>query len=225
MTRRIENSIEVPGSPEAVWEAIATGPGIEAWFVPARVADGRVALDMGDGMADAGKVVASEPPVRFVYEEEWEAIEGEPAGRLASEFLVEARSGGTCVVRLISTLHADGDGWDDVLESMYKGWEVFLLNLRAYLTYFPGRRCSTVMESSEGEWPAFVSSLGLAQARIGERVVAPRMAGVVEYAGERELQLRLDAPEPGLALVYAYDWQDTTKTRLHLYLFGNSSAS
>ena len=68
MTRRIENSIEVPGSPEAVWEAIATGPGIEAWFVPARVADGRVELDMGDGLADAGRVTASEPPVRFAYE-------------------------------------------------------------------------------------------------------------------------------------------------------------
>ena len=42
------------------------------------------------------------------------------------------------MVRLISTLYADGEGWDDVLEQMYKGWEVFLLNLRAYLTYFPG---------------------------------------------------------------------------------------
>ena len=70
---------------------------------------GRVALDMGDGMEDAGTVTACEPPRRFAYEEEWEAVEGEPPGRLASEFLVEAQAGGTCVVRLVSTLHADGD--------------------------------------------------------------------------------------------------------------------
>ena len=80
MTRRIENSIEVPGTPEEVWEAIATSHGIECWFVPAQVQDGRVALDMGGGMEDAGPVVASEPPRRFVYEEVWEAVEGEPPG-------------------------------------------------------------------------------------------------------------------------------------------------
>ena len=36
MTRRIENSIEVPGTPEEVWEAIATGPGIESVVRPRR---------------------------------------------------------------------------------------------------------------------------------------------------------------------------------------------
>ena len=60
MTRRIENSIEVPGTPEEVWEAIATSHGIECWFVPARVDDGRVALDaeirVGDRAAFADEL-------------------------------------------------------------------------------------------------------------------------------------------------------------------------
>jgi uncharacterized protein YndB with AHSA1/START domain len=227
MTRRIENSIEVPGTPEEVWEAIATSHGIGCWFVPARVADGRVALDMGDGMEDAGPVLVSEPPRRFVYEEAWEAVEGEPPGRLASEFLVEAKAGGTCVVRLVSTLHADGDGWDEVLDSMYKGWDTFLLNLRAYLTHFPGQRCATVMASGSGDWPAFLASLGLDGAGTGDRVRtahAPVLAGTVEHSGESELLLRLEEPAPGLGLVYAYDWQGTTKTVVHLYLFEDSAA-
>jgi len=228
VTRRIENSIEVPGTPEQVWETIATGPGIEAWFVPARVADGRVALDMGDGMADAGHVTVSEPPHRFAYEELWEAVDGEPPGRLASEFIVEARSGGTCVVRLVSTLHADGEGWDEVLDSMYKGWETFLLNLRAYLTHFPGQRCATVMASGTGDWPAFVEALGLGGADVGDRVRtanAPRLAGTVEHREEMALLLRLDEPAPGLGLVYAYEWQGTTKTVIHLYLFEDSAVA
>jgi uncharacterized protein YndB with AHSA1/START domain len=33
--RTIELEVEVPGTPEQVWEAIATGQGIAAWFVPA----------------------------------------------------------------------------------------------------------------------------------------------------------------------------------------------
>ena len=40
-TRAIDLEIEVPGTPEEVWEAVASGPGITAWFVPAKV-DGRV---------------------------------------------------------------------------------------------------------------------------------------------------------------------------------------
>ena len=165
MTRRIENSIEVPGTPEQVWEAIATGHGIECWFVPAAVADGRVALDMGDGMEDAGAITELDPPRRFAYEEEWAAVDGEPPGRLASEFIVEAKSGGTCVVRLVSTLHADGEGWDAVLDSMSTGWDTFLLNLQAYLTHFPGQRCATVMASGTGDWPTLLDALGLSGAR------------------------------------------------------------
>ena len=41
MTDRNEKEIEVPGTPEQVWEAIATGPGITAWFMPAEVDPGR----------------------------------------------------------------------------------------------------------------------------------------------------------------------------------------
>jgi len=32
-SERRDLSIEVPGTPEEVWEAIATGPGISSWFV------------------------------------------------------------------------------------------------------------------------------------------------------------------------------------------------
>ena len=41
VTRAIDLAIEVPGTPEEVWEAVASGPGITAWFVPAKV-EGRV---------------------------------------------------------------------------------------------------------------------------------------------------------------------------------------
>ena len=39
--RSVQVEVEVPGTPEQVWQAIATGPGVSAWFVPTEV-DGRV---------------------------------------------------------------------------------------------------------------------------------------------------------------------------------------
>ena len=34
--RSIQVEVEVPGTPEEVWQAIATAPGISCWFVPAQ---------------------------------------------------------------------------------------------------------------------------------------------------------------------------------------------
>ena len=39
--RSIQVEVEVPGTPEEVWQAIATGPGISAWFVPAEFEEQR----------------------------------------------------------------------------------------------------------------------------------------------------------------------------------------
>ena len=33
--RSVQVEVEVPGTPEEVWAAVATGPGISSWFVPA----------------------------------------------------------------------------------------------------------------------------------------------------------------------------------------------
>ena len=32
--RSVTVEVEVPGTPEEVWQAIATGPGVSSWFVP-----------------------------------------------------------------------------------------------------------------------------------------------------------------------------------------------
>jgi uncharacterized protein YndB with AHSA1/START domain len=218
MTRRVENRIEVPGTPEQLWELIATGPGIESWFVPAEVeprVGGRVAIDIGTGMQDAGTVTAWDPPHRFAYDESWT----EPPGRLASEFLVEAHSGGTCVVRIVSTLHGEGEEWDKLLDDLYRGWDGYLLILRLRLQHFAGLRCTTIMAPGRAAtFSDLLGSLGLREPAPGERVESERLAGVVEHRGEQELILRIDAPAPGIALLFEYGGANT---RAHLYLFGD----
>ena len=50
--RSIDIQLEVPGTPEQVWEAIATGPGITSWYVPHEVeprAGGAMTASFGPG--------------------------------------------------------------------------------------------------------------------------------------------------------------------------------
>jgi uncharacterized protein YndB with AHSA1/START domain len=220
MTKRIENRIEVPGTPEEVWEAIATGHGTETWFVPAEIeprVGGRVALDMGRGMKDAGTVTGYDPPHRFAYEESWEN------GLLATEFLVESLAGGTCLVRLVSTMH--GDLSDTALDSLFEGWEIFLSILRLHMTHFAGQTCRTVHTGDTGPAPrerAFaelIAEHGLEDATPGEHVAGRDLAGVVEARDDRHLVMRLDDPTPGVALVYAYAYAERVNTGVHLYLY------
>jgi uncharacterized protein YndB with AHSA1/START domain len=233
--RSIELEVEVPGTPEQVWEAIATGPGITAWFVPAEVDEregGAITTYHGPGMEAPGTVSAWDPPRRLVYEEEFGPRDEAPA-TLATEFLVEGRSGGTCVVRLVSSLFGGGADWERELESMEKGWDGYLHNLRLYLTHFPGRRCSTIMVSgsargTQGDaWNALTSALGLGELVEGRKVKtgsdAPALAGVVERVANDWVTLRVDEPASGIAMVGVYTWDERVNTSFHTYLFGDEA--
>ena len=66
--RSIQVEIEVPGTPEEVWQAIATGPGISAWFVPTAIEEegGKpvaMTLDFGGGMEFRHAVAFVGPPL------------------------------------------------------------------------------------------------------------------------------------------------------------------
>ncbi|MGE2733449.1 hypothetical protein [Mycolicibacterium vaccae] len=54
--RWVEMEFLVPGSPEQVWDAIATGPGMSAWFTPTTVDEklgGAIEFDFGGGPGPA----------------------------------------------------------------------------------------------------------------------------------------------------------------------------
>ena len=236
----IELEVEVPGTPEQVWDAIATGSGIAAWFVPAEVAaheGGRISLDMGGGMEAAGVVTAWEPPRRMTYEEIWEPSDPASKSRLATEFLVEARSGSSCVVRLVTNVFGSTADWGDELESMREGWTVFLHNLQLYMTDFAGEECSTVMATGQAAgsladaWSTFAAALHIdAQPTRGDVVSAngpgPRFAGTVDSFVDadhhRGVVLKTESPAPGVLVAFVYHWRGESHPYLHAYLFGDS---
>jgi hypothetical protein len=189
-------------------------------------------------MEFAGKVSARDRPRRFAYEEEWQPFEEFAPVRLATEWIVEARSGDTCVVRLVSSAFTDEKAdWDSELENMREGWRVHMHILRLYLTNFRGQRCSWIMVTGTAPgplnqgWAALTDALGVAGATEGERTrtsaPAPPLAGVVERVAESEhsrgLMLRIDEPAPGVAIVFVYSYRGDLYTHFHAYLFGDEA--
>jgi uncharacterized protein YndB with AHSA1/START domain len=62
--RSVQVEVEVPGTPEEVWQAIATGPGISSWLVPAELEDRdekpvAVKMSFGPGMDIRSPVAAN----------------------------------------------------------------------------------------------------------------------------------------------------------------------
>ena len=236
--RSVQVEVEVPGTPEEVWQAIATGPGISAWFVPAEFEerDGKpvaVKVTMGPGMESTSAVTAWEPPRKWAAQSDgW--VPGMPP--LANEWSVEARGGGKCIVRIVQSLFASTDDWDNQLESAGHGWPGFLRTLRIYLTHFRGQR-SAMMQwmapaaGTEAEaWETLTAAVGVKGVSVGQRWKAPAgvpaFSGVAEYATESpyDALLRLDKPGPGIAALGAFNCGGPSMVALSFYLYGDQAA-
>jgi uncharacterized protein YndB with AHSA1/START domain len=228
----IDLSIEVPGTPEEVWRAIATGPGISSWYVPHRVEErtgGAATASFGPGpeMQIEGRVAAWEPPRRIVFDK------GEDAGGLAFEWLVEAKDGGTCVVRLVNTGFGEGGEWDDQYDAMTEGWKLFLFNLRMHLEHFRGQDATSALPM--GMWPVdqatawatFSEALGIpSTVAVGDRLDldggdGARLGGTVVDRGPARLALLLDHPAPGTAFVEVQGMGPATGVSVWAYLYGD----
>ena len=231
--RSVELEIEVPGTPEQVWQAVATGRGFSCWFVPTRIEErqgGAVNFEMAPGMETSGVVTTWDPPHTFVTEEkEW--MPGGPP--IATEIHVQSRAGGTCVVRLVTSLFTSSADWDDQLEGVEKGWAAFLGILRLYLAHFAGQRCAYTIVmgqpagSKEGGWAILNKELGLGGATLGQRVELappgfPPIAGVVERVADAQLTLRTERPGPGVVWLAVEDCGAGAQPMLSVYLYGEA---
>ncbi len=236
--RSIEVEVEVPGTPEEVWQAIATGPGISAWFVPAEFEeqDGNpvaLKLNFGPGMESRSPLTAWDPPRTFAKQDKgW--FPGSPP--IATEWSVEAKAGGVCVVRVVQSLFADTDDWDKQLSGSESGWPGFFRILRLYLTHFRGQRSAMmqfmapVAGTPAEAWEALTEALGLNGMEVGQICTAPAgvpaLGGVVESVNQSPpgALLRLDQPGPGTAALYTMKYGGSVMAMFSFYLYGDHAA-
>ena len=236
--RQIEVEIEVPATPEEAWQAIATGPGITAWFMPADVeprVGGEIVHHHEAEMETAGKVTAYDPPHRFAFEEsEW--MPGENSAHItATEYLIEAKSGGSCVVRLVMSGFGEGEEWDKAIESFTAGWQQALFSLKLYLTHFAGQAAESLNAgaSTRGDkdeiWRRLAGDLGMPAAPSKGDLVkvgaadAPELSGTVQRFGGRMLTLLLDSPAPGIGFIGTCGPGDEVFTFVRAQLFGEDA--
>lgn len=235
--RWVEMEFITPGTPEQVWQAMATGRGNTAWFTKATVDErvgGRMEFDMGAMGTQAAEVTAWEPPHRFGYvERDWS--EGAPP--VATEITITARSGDRCVVRMVHSLFSTSDDWDDQMEGFEKGWPAFFEVLRLYLTHFPGQRAASFMAMAnvEGDhlaaWKRLLQALDLTGADAGEtRVTAAEpeaLSGVIERIvqdqQQRYLVLKLGRPAPGVAIIGTYRAGPQVVASTTIYFYGDEA--
>lgn len=232
--RSIELEVEVHGTPEEVWRAIATGPGISSWYVPHDVDEregGATTASFGDApeLQVPGRVAAWEPPHRVVFDG------GEGVGGLAFEWLVEARDGGTCIVRLVNSGFGDGDEWDDQYDGMAEGWQLFLFNLQLHCRHFLGRAAVSMLpmgvtpRSRAETWATLCADLHLpAAAAVGDRIEADagdglRLAGTVMRTSPSAVALLLDEPAPGTAILAVEPGGEGCAVSIWSYLYGDGA--
>ena len=236
--RWVEMHFVTPGTPEQVWQAMATGPGNAAWFTKATIEErvgGALKFHFGPEITSSGEVTAWEPPHRFGYvEREWD--EGAPP--VATEIAIVGRPDGQCTVRMSHSLVSAKDDWDKQLENFERGWPAFFEILRIYLTNFAGMSAASfqVMKSVEGEhlavWTSLIEKLDLRGANVGERrtIAQPvELSGTVERIQQEEkvrvITLRLDTPIPGIALVGTYGSSSNVNASVSIFFYGNDAES
>jgi uncharacterized protein YndB with AHSA1/START domain len=227
---RFELELTVPGPAEQVWQAIATAEGISAWMMPAEFeprVGGSVAFHMGPDATSHGRVTVFEPDRRLVYEEDWATLIGRPGADvtpLVTEFLVDARSGGSCVVRVVTSAFGTGADWEnEFFEEMSLGWAPILDNLRLYLTHFPGQRAASLWAQAAYPGPAEDAIAAVRQeldaAVVGDEVSRRGIRGRVERSSERQLLVRLAEPVPGFLSFFSFAEEDHGGLLVQGYLF------
>lgn len=238
--RSVQVEVEVPGTPEAVWRAVATGPGISCWFVPTQVEErvgGKIVASFGPGMDSRSKVAVWHPPRLFAAESRDDMAAGDPT--VTTEWSVEPRAAGRCLVRLVHRWVTEKDTWDAQFEQHEQGWIGFFRLLRLYLAHFADQHCTafqlmaTAPEPKAGAWRKLAEPLGLLGVPAGGRVQAPAeappLAGAIEHVGPpewpEEALVCVDQPAPGFAHLYAMPMGGQVFLSVRFFLFGPQAAA
>jgi uncharacterized protein YndB with AHSA1/START domain len=182
--------ITVDATPEEVWQAIASGPGVDSWLM------GRTEIDSATktvlftmfGEVSSGTITAWEPGRRYAWQED-----RNPDGTFtAYEWLIESRDGGGAVVRVV---HSGllGDDWEAEYDALSIGDHAYTAKLAVYLEHFAPRTATDSLflpgPITKDSWAALTAAVGAgADAADGQpaRLSVPGIepvGGTIEFVG------------------------------------------
>jgi len=184
----VRGEVTVDASPEQVWDAITTGPGVDSWLM------GRTEIDAANktstfdmfGDTSTSAITAWEPGHRYATREEPNA----DGTFMAFEWLIEARDAGGAVVRFV---HSGllGEDWEAEYNGLSVGDQAYLTKLAVYVDHFAPRTAkrSTFLPGpvTADSWAAMTAAVGAGvDAANGQpgRLTVPGIepaVGVVEF--------------------------------------------
>ena len=189
----LTHDIDLQATPEQVWAAVATGPGIDSWFMGRNQVEPREggAANMElPGFTGESTVTAWDPPRRFAYR----TAPGEEGAFMAFEYLIEGRDGGSSTLRMVHSGILGGD-WESQYDALRKGNPLYLRTLAQYLLHFPGRTAVPVtafgppQDGEEQAWSALLRAVGLTDGvaegdKVHFTVAGQAVDGVVDTVSE-----------------------------------------
>jgi uncharacterized protein YndB with AHSA1/START domain len=198
----IVNEIEVGATPEQAWQAVATGEGMDAWFMgrnEIEPREGGKVRTITPGFAEEATVTTWDPPNRFVYRGD----EAEDGSFMSFDYRIEGRDKGNTSIRWRHSGLLGGD-WEAEYEAMSEGDPAYFHKLGQYLTYFFGRKATPVdafgpeLPDREQAWKLIRTGLGLGgPVAVGDKVrLTPEgiaaIDGIVEWISPSFLGVRSD---------------------------------
>lgn len=231
--RWVELEFLVPGTPEQVWHAVATGPGNTAWFTTAEIEErigGSITFHFMSDITGRGTVTYWEPPYRFSYvEADW--AEGAPP--VLTDIIIVARPTGQCLVRMAHSIVSASSQWDEQMEGFESGWPGFIAVLHLYLADHAGQDAASFQLSAEAAgdalvvWRKLLDGLGHETADVGENwtveageTVFGEVVNVRQDAVQRYVILRIDGDVPGVGLFGIYGAGEAIRLSLCRFFYG-----
>jgi hypothetical protein len=218
MARRFEirREVELPATPEQVWDAVTDGTG--GWLWPMEYEP-----RLGGAAAFGGTVTAWDPPRHFASH-----VDGEDGWFNDLDQVIEARDGGRALLRYVHS-GIFTDDWDSQYDGAGRHTDFYLHTLGVYLGHFAGRRAAYAEVegpkalAAPGSFAAACGALGLDGAAAGTsaRLDLPGTGpvdAVVDYRSEHFLGLRT---ADGLVRVFGREaWGAPVGVTLHLFAAG-----
>ena len=189
---RIAKELEFEASLAQVWNAIATGPGIDSWFIGHSDVEpqegGDISFFLGDHTT-VGTVTTWEPLKRFSYR----SAESPDGSSIAFDYLIEGRDGGSTMLRVVQSGALD-DNWEAEYDALDNRWNVYLHTIGEYLEHFDGKIPQTIdaagaqADSEDTAWEVLKTGLGITGSpALGDTIRLPvaDKDGVIDYVEEK----------------------------------------
>ena len=196
----VRGEVAVNATPEQVWEALASGPAMDGWWMGANELEPRLGGALRTtlpGFTIESTITTWDPPHRFAN-----TSPEQPDGRLMTfAFEIEGRSGGATTIRFVHSGFLPGDDWEQEYEALKIGDPAYVFKLAEYVEHFLGRTAVPVsvwgpQVDAERAWAAYTGALGVSTRPIVGQPAhfradgLPDLDGVIDYVSQDFIGLR-----------------------------------